>query len=102
MSSVPQTTRKKILGIYNDDDSQIIFFDTPGIHNSDKVFNETINSQALRTLSDADVVCYFVDPTRPYGEEEKYLEDIYSRLDKPKFKVFTKSDITHETPEPEE
>ena len=38
-SSVPQTTRNKILAMYNDEDSQIIFFDTPGIHESQKSFN---------------------------------------------------------------
>ena len=46
VSNVPQTTRNKILAVYNDDDSQIVFLDTPGIHKSTKVFNEQINRQA--------------------------------------------------------
>ena len=46
VSNVPQTTRNKILAVYNDDDAQIMFLDTPGIHKSNKVFNEHINAQA--------------------------------------------------------
>ena len=40
-SKVPQTTRKRVLAIHNDDDSQIIFFDTPWIHKSNKEFKGT-------------------------------------------------------------
>ena len=42
-TNIPQTTRKKVLAIYNDSDSQIIFLDTPGIHKSEKEFNKKIN-----------------------------------------------------------
>lgn len=93
VTDVPQTTRKKILGIYNDEKSQIIFLDTPGIHSSKKEFNQKINSQATKSIEDADVVLYLVDPTRPYGEEEKMIESIFDAVLKPKVKVFTKSDI---------
>lgn len=93
VSSVPQTTRKKILWIYNDEDSQIVFFDTPWIHNSEKAFNIAINWESFSTFNDADVVCYFVDPTRQKWEEEANLEKVYNTLHKPKIKVFTKGDL---------
>ena len=60
-SHIPQTTRNKILAMYNDEDAQIIFFDTPGIHESQKKFNAQVNSQALSSLNDADIVLYFID-----------------------------------------
>lgn len=63
-SHVPQTTRKKVLGIFNDDDSQIIFLDTPGIHKSEKVLNQTINAEAFGSLKSANLVLYFIDGSR--------------------------------------
>jgi len=50
ISNTPQTTRKRVLAIHNDEDSQIIFFDTPGIHKSNKLFNEEINNVAINSL----------------------------------------------------
>lgn len=96
VSSVPQTTRKSVLGIYNDTDSQIIFFDTPWIHTSEKEFNKQINKQALWKLQESDVVLYFIDSTRKSWEEEKFLETVYGSLEIPKIKVFTKSDLIQE------
>ncbi|USN59483.1 MAG: 50S ribosome-binding GTPase [Candidatus Peribacteria bacterium] len=63
-TSVPQTTRHKILAIYNDVESQIIFIDTPGIHLSEQSFNVAINAQALSSLRDANMVLYLIDTTR--------------------------------------
>ena len=91
-SSIPQTTRKRILAIYNDDDSQIIFFDTPWIHKSEKDFNKQINNQALKSLKEADVILYFIDSSRESWEEEKYIEELLKQIDKPILKVFTKID----------
>lgn len=92
-TKVPQTTRKEILAIYNDEDSQIIFFDTPWIHKSLKTFNQKINEKATKTLQNADLILYFLDSSREVWEEEKYIEEILKNLDKPIIKVFTKSDL---------
>lgn len=93
ISSVPQTTRKRVLGIYNDEDSQIIFFDTPWIHKEEKVFNEEINKQAMASMKEASLIMYFVDPTRETWAEEKYIEELLSFTSVPVLKVFTKADI---------
>ena len=93
VSNVPQTTRNKILAVYNDDDAQIIFLDTPGIHKSTKTFNEHINSQATGTLEEADLVLYFVDTSRPAGDEEKFIKEILKEVKTPVAKVYTKSDL---------
>jgi len=92
-SSVPQTTRNKILAMYNDEDSQIIFFDTPGIHESTKTFNSEINNQALSSLRDAEIVLYFIDSSRPSGTEEKYIADILTKINTPVYRVYTKRDL---------
>jgi len=92
-SHVPQTTRNKILAIYNDDISQIIFFDTPGIHESTKSFNSEINNQALSSLRDSELVLYFIDSSRDTGKEEEYIDDILTKINTPVFKVYTKRDL---------
>lgn len=92
-SNIPQTTRNKITAIYNDDNMQIIFLDTPGVHESSKSFNEHINAQALGSIKNADVILYFIDSTRQWGTEEKFLSEVISQIkDKKIFRVFTKSD----------
>lgn len=92
-SSVPQTTRKKVLGIYNDTDSQIIFVDTPGIHKSEKILNKSINAQALGSLRDVDLVLYFVDSSRILGEEETYIKSELETSGKKLLLIGTKSDL---------
>ena len=92
-SNIPQTTRNKILAIYNDADSQILFFDTPGIHESQKDFNQQINHPALSSLSEAEVILYFIDSSRPYGPEETYIEELLQQQEAPIFYVYTKIDL---------
>jgi len=92
-SHVPQTTRNKILAIYNDDISQIIFFDTPWIHESTKSFNSEINNQALSSLRDSELVLYFIDSSKDSWKEEEYIEDILTKINTPVFKVYTKRDL---------
>jgi len=93
-SRVPQTTRNKVLWIYNDEESQIIFFDTPWIHKKETAFNEAINSQALTTLKEASLVLYFIDSSRKTWEEENYIEKILLESNIPYLIVYTKCDIS--------
>ena len=97
-STIPQTTRNKILAIYNDDDTQIIFIDTPGIHESTKKINQEINSQALSSIRESNVILYFIDSTRDYWKEEQYIEQILENVHIPIIKVYTKIDIARKKP----
>ena len=92
-SNVPQTTRKRVLAIHNDEDSQVIFFDTPGIHFEDKMFNKEINNQAISSLRDAQVVLYFIDSSRKPWEEEKYIRGILENVQTKIITVYTKIDL---------
>lgn len=60
----PQTTRKRVLGIYTDDQAQIIFIDTPGLLKPRYMLQRTMMGYVSETLSEADVVCVVVDTTR--------------------------------------
>jgi GTP-binding protein Era len=79
--------------MYNDSDTQIIFFDTPGIHESQKAFNAEVNHQALSSLRDSEIVLYFIDSARESGKEEKYISDILEKINTPVFRVYTKRDL---------
>lgn len=57
----PQTTRNKILGIANDESSQIVFLDTPGMHDAKEIFNQGMMRIALESLQDADAIVFLVD-----------------------------------------
>jgi len=92
-SNIPQTTRKRVLAIYNDYDSQIIFFDTPWIHKNEKKFNEEINKQALSSMREADLVLYFIDSSRPKWDEEVQIEWFLEFVSSPIVKVYTKLDL---------
>lgn len=92
-TNVPQTTRKRVLAIFNDSESQIIFFDTPWIHKSEKQFNKKINDVAINSFKDSELILYFIDSTREWGEEEKYIRQIIEMVNKPVIKVYTKVDL---------
>lgn len=92
-TNIPQTTRKRVLAIYNDIDSQIIFFDTPWIHASEKVFNTEINNQAISSINDASVILYFIDTTREWWVEENYIKSLLNEVKVPIVKVYTKIDL---------
>ena len=85
VSAKPQTTRNKILGVYTEGLSQALFFDTPGIHKSDKLhkINKTMNKVAWSVMADADLVCYLIDVEFGWHEEDfNYLQGIFQRSGK--------------------
>ena len=75
VSDKAHTTRNNIQGIYNDDDSQIIFIDTPGIHKPNQILGKYMNEQSYYSLEDADVVLFMVDATEKFGKGDKFVLD---------------------------
>ena len=72
-SNKPQTTRNLIQGIYNEDDTQIIFVDTPGIHKPNHKLGQILNRGAYYSIDDVDVVCFLVDAKAGLGGGDKYI-----------------------------
>jgi len=66
----PQTTRNRIVGVRTDDDSQIVFLDTPGIHEARKSLNRVMVETALATLDESDVLLYMVDAAEAAGRSQ--------------------------------
>ncbi len=77
-SKKPQTTRNRILGILQRPSAQIMFLDTPGIHNAKSLFNKRIVEIALSTIGDADAVLLLVDVTANTYNEESTLRKVLS------------------------
>jgi len=75
-SNKPQTTRNLIQGIYNEDDTQIIFVDTPGIHKAHNKLGRALNKQAYFTINDVDIIIMVVDITEKVGSGDKFVIDI--------------------------
>jgi GTP-binding protein Era len=83
VSDKPQTTRDRLLGILtmvrargDAADAQIVFVDTPGIHQPLHKLGEYMVDTAVRAIPDADVVLFLVDVSRPPGEEDRQIGDI--------------------------
>lgn len=92
-SNKPQTTRNLIQGIYNEDDTQIIFVDTPGIHKAHNKLGRALNKQAYFTINDVDIIIMVVDITEKVGSGDKFVIDILKNVEnKPVFLVINKID----------
>lgn len=88
----PQTTRHRILGIKTDEDVQIVFVDTPGLHaKQPRAMNRYLNRAATDSLKDVDVVVFVVEGTRWQDDDEWVLEKL-KRLSCPVIVAINKID----------
>lgn len=92
-SDKPGTTRNIIQGIYNEDDTQIVFVDTPGIHKPQNKLGRVLNKQAYFTINDVDIIVMVVDITEKIGKGDNFVIDVIKNIkDKPVFLVINKID----------
>ncbi len=71
----PQTTRNRILGVVNDKEYQIVLVDTPGLHRAREPLNREMVKLALDSLTEVDVVLFFIDVSLPLPEKKKDEKD---------------------------
>lgn len=91
-SSKPQTTRNIIHGIYNDDDSQIVFVDTPGIHKPNHKLGKVLNESAYYSLKDTDATMWIVDINEEFGAGDLFVLEKIKEQHKPVILVLNKID----------
>jgi GTP-binding protein Era len=91
-SNKPQTTRNIIQGIYNEDDTQIVFVDTPGIHKPSNKLGVTLNNEAYYSIDDTDIILFIVDASMELGKGDKFVLDKLKDIDKPVFLIINKID----------
>ncbi len=92
MSDKPQTTRNKILCVLSNDDAQILFIDTPGIHKPKHKLGEYMVRTAEATLKEVDVIVFVVDGTEKKGPGEAYILERLSEVSTPVILVVNKID----------
>lgn len=92
-SKKPQTTRNRILGVVNRETYQLVFLDTPGIHNTKKPLNIRIVDVALSALGDADVILMVIDVSRPEPESEDVIINKLESQKQPVILALNKIDL---------
>ena len=93
VSNKPQTTRNNIQGILTDEDSQIVFIDTPGIHKPHHELGRTLNKSAYTSLQDVDVIYYIVDASVAFGSGEEFVLNQIKNKSENIFLILNKVDL---------
>lgn len=91
-SSTAQTTRNMIQGIYHQNDLQIIFVDTPGIHKPQNQLGRLLNKQAYYSIDDVDIILFMVDATQSAGSGDQFILEKLKEVNVPIILVINKID----------
>lgn len=91
-SNKPQTTRNRIMTIFTDERGQIVFLDTPGINRAKNKLGEYMLGAALRTIQDADVILWLVEPSNFIGKGEQYILSELKKINLPVILAMNKAD----------
>lgn len=92
VSEKAQTTRDAIIGVVTEDDYQLVFIDTPGIHKPKHELGSRMNKASYAHFKGVDVVYYLVDGTEPFGKGDQFVLDRIKTLKIPVFLVINKVD----------
>jgi len=93
MTDKAQTTRNVIRAVRTDDDSQVVFVDTPGIHKPRHKLGSNMVKEALATLHDVDIVYLLIDASKKFGAGDEFILQILQEQKKPVFLILNKIDL---------
>lgn len=96
VSNKPQTTRRRLLGVFSSRDTQMLFLDTPGVHEGGSALNSAMMEAVRRALADADVVLCLADATRQPGAEDELAAAAAAGCGKPVLLLVNKADIAED------
>ncbi|QJR44429.1 GTPase Era [Mycoplasma miroungirhinis] len=92
ITNVPQTTRDQIRGIYTDDNYQLIFIDTPGIHKAQHLLNEKLNQASYSSLDNVDLALFLQPANEEIGRGDKFIINKLEKIPH-KFAIISKIDL---------
>ena len=93
VSPKPQTTRTRITGIRNVEETQLVFTDTPGLHRAQTKLGSQMLKAAREAVSEIDCVIFMQDCTKPFGEQEQTMLDNLTQQGTPVLLVYNKIDL---------
>ena len=93
VTSKAQTTRNRIQGIYTNEDVQMIFIDTPGIHKPKNELGNFMNQAAFSSLEGIDLVLFVVDGSEPMGSGDNFVLENLKKVKAPILLVVNKVDL---------
>jgi len=93
VSDKPQTTRKRILGVRNYPDAQVVFLDTPGIHRPLHRMNVRMVDAAVETVREVDVLGLVIDASEPSGKGTQFVLDLVKDARAAVFLILNKIDL---------
>lgn len=93
ISNKPQTTRDEIKIIHNDEDSQIIFLDTPGMQSPRNKLQEHLLEVSEESLKDSDIITFIVDSSLKIGRLDRMILDLLEKIDTRKILLINKCDL---------
>lgn len=93
VSPKPQTTRDRIMGILTTDEYQMVFVDTPGVHNAKSELGQYMNKAIKSATLDVDAIILMIDVTKPIGQLDTGFIEKYLMYDCPVYVVLNKIDL---------
>lgn len=91
-SHKPQTTRNAIRCIYTDDDSQIVFIDTPGMTTPKNKLGSFMQNSATGSLSDVEAILYIIEPDKKLGPSDRKILEMLEKQNAPVIALINKID----------
>ncbi|WP_374721689.1 GTPase Era [Peribacillus tepidiphilus] len=95
MSDKPQTTRNKVQGVLTQNDAQMIFIDTPGIHKPKHKLGDFMMKVAINTLKEVDLILFMVNVEEGIGRGDEFIIEKLKTVKTPVFLVLNKIDQVH-------
>ncbi len=93
VSKFAQTTRDQIKGIYNDDEYQLVFLDTPGMHKGQNLLSRRLNQKTIESLKSADLILFLTPANDEFGRGDNYILNLVKETKTPTIIVLTKIDL---------
>jgi len=99
VSDKPQTTRFRIQGVITKPEGQLVFVDTPGVHQPGYELNRRMMAAVQEALMGVDVVCLIRDASVSTGNGDRFVLDLVKRSEKPALLLLNKIDKLEEKSE---
>ncbi|MBK8597143.1 MAG: GTPase Era [Holophagales bacterium] len=93
VSDKPQTTRRRVLGMLNRPDGQIVFVDTPGLHRPLHRLNRGMLDEAMEAILDVDLVVLVIDAADREGAGDRHALELVGKASSPRICILNKVDL---------